>query len=148
MLYKQSSVAVDAITQAGGTLVYSYSQIGVAIARSDNPTFAADISSNGLIEGAAATSGFATQLNDNQDAGAADAPVTPATPAPGMDNLSGLQWDMAQIHAFEAHAISGGSPSVTVGDIDTGLDFTHPDLAPNVDFANSVSCIGGIPNQS
>src|SRR5213078_1758493 len=23
---------------------------------------------------------------------------------------------------------------------------THPDLAPNVDFANSVSCIGGVPN--
>jgi subtilisin family serine protease len=35
-----------------------------------------------------------------------------------------------------------------VGDIDTGLDFTHPDLAPNVDAANSVSCIGGRPNQS
>jgi len=34
-----------------------------------------------------------------------------------------------------------------VGDIDTGLDFTHPNLAPNVDFGNSVSCIGGTPNQ-
>jgi subtilisin family serine protease len=33
-----------------------------------------------------------------------------------------------------------------VGDIDTGLDYTHPDLAANVDFANSVSCIGGVPN--
>lgn len=148
VLYKQSSVAADAITQAGGTLVYSYSQIGVAIARSSSPTFAADISGNGLIEGAAATTGFATQLNDNQDISGADAPITPGTPAPGMDNLSGLQWDMAQIHAFEAHAINGGSHSVTVGDIDTGLDFTHPDLAPNVDFANSVSCIGGIPNQT
>lgn len=148
VLYKQSSVAADAIAQAGGTLVYSYSQIGVAIARSDNPTFTADISSNSLIEGAAATSAFATQLNDNQDTSAMDAPVTPAAPAPGMDNLSGLQWDMAQIHAFEAHAITGGSSAVTVGDIDTGLDFTHPDLAPNVDFAKSVSCIGGVPNQT
>src|SRR5215467_8303340 len=68
------------------------------------------------------------------------------TPAPGSDNLSGLQWDMDQISAPQARAINGGSASVVVGDIDTGLDFTHPDLAPNVDFANSVSCIGGAPN--
>lgn len=148
VLYKQPSVTADVITQADGTLVYSYSQIGVAIARSDSPTFAADISRNSLIEGAEATTRFATQLNDNQDASGADAPITPGTPALGMDNLSGLQWDMTQIHAFEAHAINGGSSSVTVGDIDTGLDFTHPDLVPNVDFANSVSCIGGIPNQT
>jgi subtilisin family serine protease len=53
---------------------------------------------------------------------------------------------MDQIHAPAARAINGGSPSVLVGDIDTGLDFTHPDLAPNVDFANSVSCIGGVAN--
>ena len=37
---------------------------------------------------------------------------------------------------------------MVVGDIDTGLDYTHPDLAPNVDFANSVSCVGGVPNQA
>src|SRR4051794_41977217 len=53
---------------------------------------------------------------------------------------------MDQISAPQGRAINGGSPSVLVGDIDTGLDFTHPDLAPNVDFANSVSCVSGVPN--
>ena len=75
-------------------------------------------------------------------------PVAAPIPAPGSDSLSGLQWDMNQINAPQAHAINGGSPSVVVGDIDTGLDFTHPDLAPNVDFADSASCVSGAPDTS
>jgi subtilisin family serine protease len=54
---------------------------------------------------------------------------------------------MRQIHAFEAQSITSGKRSVTVGDIDTGADFNHPDLSPNLDFEKSVSCIGGSPNR-
>jgi len=64
------------------------------------------------------------------------------------DPLSNRQWDMIQIHVPEAHAVQSGSTSVVVGDIDTGLDYTHPDLAANVDFANSVSCVSGVPDTS
>jgi lantibiotic leader peptide-processing serine protease len=150
VLFKGQAVPSDAasvIAAAGGTLVYSYNQIGVAIARSDSATFGAKLLNDSRIQGASSTAGFATQLNDDT---AVDSTAAPAvnSPAPGSDNLSGLQWDMIQIHVPEARAINGGSSSVTVGDIDTGLDFTHPDLAPNVDFANSVSCIGGVPNTS
>jgi subtilisin family serine protease len=52
---------------------------------------------------------------------------------------------MRQIHAPQAHAITGGSPAVLVGDIDTGIDFTHPDLASNIDVADSVNCLSGAP---
>jgi subtilisin family serine protease len=54
---------------------------------------------------------------------------------------------MAQIHTPEAHAITGGSPSVLVGDIDTGIDFNHPDLRANIDVADSANCVTGQPFQ-
>ena len=147
VLYKNNSVSSDAaslVAKAGGTLVYSYSQIGVVIATSDSATFRANLLQNSRIQGAIATTRFATRLDVDTSDDNAETPA-PGTPAPGSDTLSGLQWDMNQIHAPEARAINGGSPSVLVGDIDTGLDYTHPDLASNVDDANSVNCVTGVP---
>jgi subtilisin family serine protease len=149
VLYKQQAVPADAaqtIAKAGGTLVYTYNQIGVAIANSDSASFRASLLKDARIENAAGTAGYVTQV----DGGSADAEGPPPgdlpnSPATDTDNLSSLQWDMRQIHTPEAHAITGGSPSVLVGDIDTGLDYTHPDLAPNVDSANSVNCVSGVP---
>src|SRR5438034_5426404 len=48
---------------------------------------------NSAVQGVAATERFATQLSDDGVNDSADAPVTPSTPAPGSDNLSGLQWE-------------------------------------------------------
>lgn len=137
-----SAGAATAVQQAGGTLIWNYSEIGVVIARSSSTSFRSAMQAAAGIEGVAATSGFVTRLKDDQG----DDSALPNVKASSSDPLSGLQWDMVQIRAPEAHAVTGGSRSVVVGDIDTGLDFTHPDLAPNVDFANSVSCVGGIPN--
>jgi len=149
VVYKQQAVptdAADSIAQAGGTLVYAYDQIGVAIASADSATFASALAQDNRVDGVSATAQFGTRVEDDAVTDAVGDP-TPAIPAPGNDTLSGLQWDMTQIHAPEARAINGGSPAVVVGDIDTGLDYTHPDLAPNVDFANSVSCLGGVPDR-
>jgi len=148
VLYKGSSVSSDAsnvIAGAGGTMLIAYKQIGVAIATSDSSTFRANLLRDSRIEGAQSTAGFGVQVDDGAITGA-DASL-PSTPATDSDSLSGLQWDMKQIHTPEAHEITGGSPEVLVGDIDTGLDYTHPDLAANVDSANSANCVSGAPVQ-
>jgi subtilisin family serine protease len=148
VLYNQLAIASDAaalIQSAGGTLVASYPQIGVTIARSSKNAFAVTMKTDDRIQGISATDGFGVQLPDvaGQGSGAAAVDATAFTPAPGSDNLSGLQWDMDQIHAPEARAINGGDSSVLVGDIDTGIDFNNPDLAPNIDVANSANCVSG-----
>src|SRR3954454_2472361 len=152
VLYKGNAVPVSAKTdvqKAGGTFVYGYDAIGVAIARSDSASFAATLSKDSRIEGVASTARFASRLDDPQgDQGAegpppGDLPNSPATDS--SESLFPLQWDMRQIHTPAAHAITGGSPSVIVGDIDTGLDYRHPDLRQNVDDAHSANCLSGAP---
>jgi len=148
VLYKQQSVNSDAaatMEKAGGTLVYAYPQIGVAIARSGSTSFRENLLKDSSIENAAATSGFAYELPDATADAAGPPGDLPNAPATDADTLSPLQWDMRQIHAPQAHAITGGSPAVLVGDIDTGIDFTHPDLVSNIDVAHSANCVSGAP---
>jgi len=149
VLYNAQAVPADAartITNAGGVFVYAYDAIGVVIARSDSPLFRDTLLADSRIENVSSTAGFATRLRDvvTTDA-SAPSQIVPGPPVTDNDSLSPLQWDMVQIHTPEAHAITGGSRDVLVGDIDTGLDYTHPDLAPNVDSANSVNCLTGAP---
>jgi len=61
--------------------------------------------------------------------------------APNSEPFGPCQWNMAIIHAGDessAHATGNG---VRVGVIDSGVDFTHPDIAPNLDVDASCSFI-------
>ena len=147
VLYKTQSVSSDAaaaVSKAGGSIVATYPQIGVVIATSSDASFRTNVLRDSRVNGAAATNRFATRLDVDSAADTTATPLPDSAPATDSDSLSGLQWDMVQIHTPEAHAITGGSPSVVVGDIDTGLDWTHPDLAANVDFSKSASCVSGV----
>ncbi len=61
---------------------------------------------------------------------------------PNGEPLGPCQWDMAIINASDAgsyaHATGKG---VKVGMIDSGVDFNHPDIAPNLDVNLSCSFI-------
>jgi lantibiotic leader peptide-processing serine protease len=149
VLYKGQSAPADAaatIAKAGGSAVYVYDQIGVAVASSTDASFRANMLKDKKVDEVSATAGFASRPPDTAADATAEAPSgLPNATATDTDTLSPLQWDMRQIHTPEAHAITGGSPAVVVGDIDTGIDFNHPDLAPNVDVGRSVNCVSGAP---
>src|SRR2546423_3817853 len=69
VLYKQQAINGDvaaAMQKAGGSLVYSYPAIGVAIASSTNPSFRDNLLKDSSIENAASTEGFATQLPNTE----------------------------------------------------------------------------------
>jgi lantibiotic leader peptide-processing serine protease len=150
VLYKQQAVPADAaatIQKAGGTVVQAWPQIGVVVASSDSASFRADLLKDARIENASATERFGIRIDQTEtqaegppEGGLPNAPVTDSA-----EPLFPLQWDMRQISTPTAHAITGGSPAVVAADLDTGLDFTHPDIAPNYDPAHSADCEGGTP---
>jgi lantibiotic leader peptide-processing serine protease len=61
--------------------------------------------------------------------------------AAGPEALSACQWDMRRIEAGAASYAKATGEGVTVGVIDGGVDFTHPDLVGNLDVARSCSFI-------
>jgi subtilisin family serine protease len=156
VVYRDDDVPRDAareIARAGGTLVWSYDRIGVAIADSDDPAFLERLARRERLVSATALD---TRRGEHDDDGEGDdgerragrrLGELPDQPAADSDTFSGFQWGLRQIRAHEAHAVTGGSPAVLVGHIDSGLQYDHPDLAPNVDLGSSVSCAGGVPDQ-
>ncbi len=147
-----------AIRAAGGTLVRENRRVGVATATSFSPTFAADLLRQGAVAGVARNKpvGYnapafrqrrsAEQLTAAERATVKQPKPAPA-PAPAADPLGGLQWDMAMIHATPSgsYGVELGDPGVLVGVLDTGIDGSHPDIAPNFDAALSRNFTVDIP---
>ncbi|MCX4688444.1 S8 family serine peptidase [Kitasatospora purpeofusca] len=134
-----------AVKALGGTVVYSYEQIGVVIARSTDTQFAAKLRKAKAVESVGASRTKGITASEDKVAEVAAAPT--AAPAAGEEPYWANQWDMRQIGVDKAHKLSLGSNKVTVGVLDSGIDGTHEDLAANVDASQSVSCIdGGKPN--
>ena len=148
------------IAAAGGTVLQRWPQIGVIVATSPSINFAQALrrmdgvagvgASRALVEfvppaaasALAGTTGKLEQLDGVVDTKAGFAPAA-------FEPLAPNQWDMRLIRADAANGVSTGSHDTLVGILDSGVDATHPDLAPNIDPANSVGCqVDGVPNTS
>ncbi|MGW1074257.1 S8 family peptidase [Streptomyces sp. NPDC002537] len=138
-----------AVTAAGGSVVVAYERIGVVVAHSTNPGFAAALRTVPGVESAGATRTAPITSAATTDFGPPEKVKPPTglaaarSRASGKEPLEGLQWDLPAIKADKAAKIDPGSRKITVGVIDTGVDDTHPDLAPNFSKGQSASCVSG-----
>ncbi|MEU9382209.1 S8 family serine peptidase [Streptomyces sp. NPDC048279] len=138
-----------AITRNGGTIVASYDRIGVIVAHAATPGFGAAMRAVRGVRSAGATRTAPLSVAGTTDEGAvqvlskAEAARAEKRSTAGQEPLEADQWDLRTIGADKAAAIDPGSRSVTVGVIDTGVDDTHPDIAPNFSAAQSANCVSG-----
>ncbi|HEX6342650.1 S8 family serine peptidase [Umezawaea sp.] len=66
----------------------------------------------------------------------------------GLDPLDGDLWGLKMVRSDIARAKQAGDKRVYVGILDTGVDGTHPDIAPNFNDALSRNFTIDIPNDS
>ncbi|MES9810261.1 S8 family peptidase [Streptomyces cinereoruber] len=131
----------DAVTGSvatkGGSVFATYDAIGVIVAHSTSASFASSMRTVSGVQqvGATRTSDVPADAYD---------PALPANPSQSTTTLTeSNRWDMTQIKADQAWAVTTGSASVKVGVLDTGVDDRHQDIAPNFNAADSASCAYG-----
>ncbi|MFE2379680.1 S8 family serine peptidase [Streptomyces sp. NPDC059398] len=156
--HRATASAERAVTRAGGSVVMAYEEVGVVVAHASGPDFAKTlrrvrgIDSVGatrtapLPAGAAKKDAAAKKTEAPLELTARQRAAAAAKAAPGEDPMEPLQWDMRAIKADQAHERTLGSRAVTVAVIDTGVDDTHPDIAPNFDRGASADCGTGKPD--
>ena len=156
----QTTVVSKAVRKAGGVVVQAWPQIGVVVAHSDRADFRTDVAraagnaldSVGATRSVAVSEGTPSDLSATWGKGASgykqgakkdwngDLPAE-ASPAVTADPNEGVQWNMQMIKAPQAQQVTDGSRNVVVGVLDSGIEASHPDLAANIDAADSVSCV-------
>jgi subtilisin family serine protease len=147
-----SATGRQAVAAAGGTLTNENSAIGLAEVVSSSPTFLHDVRGQASVKGAARNRSIATsrpgmghkfadeRLEEERAQKRPHSGGKAVKPEAGTEPLSGYQWDMEMINAQDSSgnpAVAERGDGVLVGVIDTGIDGSHPDIAPN--FSNALS---------
>jgi lantibiotic leader peptide-processing serine protease len=141
-----------AITAAGGTIIHENTAVGVATVTTANASFATAVTQQSALVGASRNrpvSKIAPMLlkRDGEDEGIMRNGERRSTSEGGRrrggqladEPLAGLQWDMQMIHATSSGSYrkQRGDRRVIVAVIDSGIDASHPDIAPNFNAALS-----------
>jgi subtilisin family serine protease len=132
------------VSQAGGSLVATVPEIGVAIATSSNTDFGKKAGAAGGIESVAEDQ-MVQWIDPNeriQEAGEVEADVGQASHG-SNETFYNAQWAPKAIHAPEAWDAGHLGNGVRVAVLDGGLNNTHIDLDGSVDVARSTSFVPG-----
>jgi lantibiotic leader peptide-processing serine protease len=155
VVYAKGASASDAraaIKHLGGKIVREDRTLGYAKVTTTNARFLKGVRTSSALAAAArnriiatATPGYRPKdydlerTTEARNASLGQGGIADATVATSGEPLAGLQWDMRMIHATadESYASEPGEKGVLVGIMDTGIDASHPDIAPNFNAALS-----------
>ncbi|GLY28037.1 S8 family serine peptidase [Kineosporia sp. NBRC 101731] len=150
--------AKAAVEKAGGTVVSENSALGYVVATSSKSDFEAKINADKTVLGAAGNQIIGQAPEEQQASQFQIEQLRKSTPkssksgthkgsSASNEPLADLQWDMKQIDATKkgSYASQPGSSKVLVGVIDTGVDGSHPDIAPNFSKKLSRNFVTDIP---
>ncbi|MGH3092810.1 MAG: S8 family peptidase, partial [Gaiellaceae bacterium] len=159
------TTARAAVERIGGTIVKENRKVGVATVRTSNDDFVADAVAQRALFGAASNRPVGTvgplqkkkfseerldaERRASMRGGAQAATATGGAGESGeFETFAPLQWDMQMIGAtkYESHDVQPGDQGVRVGILDTGIDGSHPDIAPNFNGALSRNFTTDIPS--
>lgn len=127
----------DAVTDAGGTVIYAHDKAGFAYVDGLSDAVATDLGARSDVAEMTADASFALDLPTDTET--AEASIqSPEDPAGAF--FYPRQWHFPAIDADKAWAAGAlGSEDVTVAVLDTGIDYENLDLAGRVDLDRSIS---------
>jgi len=149
VLKGNGQAGLKAVERAGGQ-VLEVNKLGIAQVASTNASFLSSIRQSGAVDAAANDASWHLGAKElvavtyvpavTQAANCAAFYGVPVSIGP--EPLSACEWDDRIINASsgQSYAVNRGA-GATIGIMDTGIDFTHPDLAPNIDVGLSCSFI-------
>jgi lantibiotic leader peptide-processing serine protease len=160
VLYERGVSAAQgnaAVKDAGGRVVSVNKKIGVATVRSANKHFTSDAASERAIVGAAPNTSIGhtpqarpwhPQWGVEFGGAAGKGRTVFGSSKPKDEPLAAEQWDMRMIGATSdgSYRKQPGSHAVRVGILDTGIDASHPDIAPNFDHQLSRNFVTDMPD--
>jgi subtilisin family serine protease len=149
--------ATRSIEEAGGTVVDVIEAVGMLLVSSGNASFLEDVRGSSAITGAMLNHSvgttdpgmphrFVIERPAKGEARSGNGNPSSRGSRRGGELLADLQWDMKMIGATQDGAWKRATGrGVTVGIIDTGVDASHPDIAPNFSYELSRNFTMDIP---
>jgi len=141
----------------GSSVIAQYDEIGIVVAQSSDPSFAAQVAALPDV-GQVAEDHELQWIFPNETVGQADEVIDDsAVPAPGASTLppanaesfSAVQWNLHQIHSDQTAANGdrgNGLVRARVAVLDTGIVASHIDIAANLNLALSTSFVPTEPS--